>query len=176
MSVNLFPTSEYSLKSPYNRADAVTALSANVMKPEFITIDFLSELADKQLGTYRYFEGTVNDTDFSINHKQYSLGRSTTGSIKFTPQINGLITEIKDGCEIKVSFNTPNPIILLIVPLLPIVFQIIVFPSPVLSIPFSIISLTILFFISRSLYKRRMGKDKEQLELIFKVESGRSYV
>ncbi len=105
MRFKLFPTKEYVFISHCTRSAIITALSQNVTGPgKFVELDFFSF---GRIGDRTYFEGEVNDPEFVISYqpaKRYQTPVSGSIGSRF-PQIQGSLTDTKDGVEVKVKFR-----------------------------------------------------------------------
>jgi len=150
---------------PVPKLQVIDALAANVMKEQQTVVDFISEFTDKQLGNNHYFEGTVNNNEFSLNCKLYSYNRSSASGIRATPQLTGYIKEIEDGTYVDVIVNGPNPTVWWLSVLLVIIVQALFF-SPVILL-FSLPIMVVLSFLRRASYFAQMRRDIEQLQNIF---------
>lgn len=167
MNVQFFPNDEYHLISKYQTSEATHVFCQSVMGKQYMAFDFVNYLADKQMGIYRYFEGEINDNHFTIRHKQYW----PVGILRpVIPVIKGTILENGNGTMVYINTESPNLIFLILAMSFLFLFGMLFsqgqFPINMLFLLF--LSLILLF--KRARYIRRMGKDKEQLKLIFKAE------
>jgi hypothetical protein len=167
MAFQIFPTIEYWLTSKYSASESADILAKNVMDVHAVTIDFISEFADDRIGSYRYFEGSINGPVFNLTHKQYgSAGQSFRPII---PRIMGHIFDSGNGSKIQIISNAPNQkYYLLLIPLVPIAYFLL--DLPVLFVLLLTPVLIIMIFINRVSYLRRAKLDKAQLQSIFNVD------
>ena len=165
MRFGLLTQKEYVLKSCCTRAEIVNMLSNNIMQePVRLEYGLFTEIVDEQVGKRKYFEGVVNDCDFSIHYKMYRRDAS--------PDIYGVITEVKNGVEIRVRFTPKVPLLILSVSYLILLIILIrfVLPYPTEMLVFFIVVSIVGLLASILNYKFRIMEDIKQLLVIFKAE------
>jgi len=169
MVFQLFPKEEYWLTSPYTASQAIDALAENVMRQDFITYGFFAAFLDRKMKIYKFFEGSINDLDFKISHKQYWHARAS-GFINSIPSINGAISEVGSGSVVHINCCASKWMYLSAILRLGMFLFIIGTHAPLIVLIIFILLYIIFLFVQRYLYIRRLRKDKEQLKLIFRAE------
>ncbi|MBE2290825.1 MAG: hypothetical protein IAE95_14840 [Chitinophagaceae bacterium] len=165
MGIEFFPAKKYHFVVPVNKMQVTDAIASNVMDKQAVTVDILSEWADRETSNYRYFEGIVNNQYFSLNRKFYSYGRSNIGRIRAQPRLIGQINESKEGTRIEVVVNDPNQNVWWLSMLIGIALQII-FLTPFILL-FSLPLMVVFTFLRRSSYSVQVREDISRLQEIF---------
>lgn len=163
---NFFPVKEYSFVVEMPKVDAMSLIAANVMRPQ-ASVDLISEFADHQLGSYRYFEGMITGDDFTANCKQYPLGRSPLNRMGVIPTINGRVNEKTGKTEITIVITGP-PKAWWMIQLLAVVLMLAFFPGMMVLLFLPVVFLILLLL--RASYLSQVLKDTEQLKRIFEKE------
>ncbi len=173
MKFSFFPKKEFIFTSSVTKAEIADAISANVMIPVGFTMGWWSKISDEGAGRRRYFEGVVNEDDFKINYKSYSVSTPSSFKMSFMPQIYGEITETNNGVTIRVVFTNPTPPVILLLFFIPVII------IGTVIVPFSVAGFQIVFIgifllctlvFSSVYYNYRVRKDIEQLRLICQAE------